>query len=210
MIILPETLTQKERYKVATGTILPRPVAWVSSMDAAGRLNLAPFSYFTIAATDPLTLLFCPQIRAGGAEKDTLRNIEATGEFVINLTNEETAEAMNLTATELPPGESEFTWAGLAPVSSERIRVPRVAEAPVAFECLLKQIVHIGQGQLGSGAIVLGEVQSIYLADGLLDERGYIRLEALRPIGRLAGAGYSRVNDIFHMERVAPPGHDSG
>jgi flavin reductase (DIM6/NTAB) family NADH-FMN oxidoreductase RutF len=208
MIILPETLTQKERYKVATGTVVPRPIAWVSSVDAAGHLNLAPFSYFTIAATNPLTLLFCPQYKVGGAEKDTLRNIETTGEFVINLTNEETAEAMNLTATELAPGESEFTWAGLSPLPSERIAVPRVAGAPVAFECRLQQVIRVGSEQVGGGAIVLGEVQAIHLADDLLDENGYIRLEAFRPIGRLAGASYARVNDFFHMERVPPPRHD--
>ncbi|MDT8305001.1 MAG: flavin reductase family protein [Anaerolineae bacterium] len=205
MNIEPETLSQKERYKIVTGTVLPRPIAWVSSMDAEGRLNLAPFSYFTIAATAPLTLLFCPQVRADGGEKDTLRNIEATGEFVINLTNEDTAEAMNLTATELAYGESEFSWAGLSPAPSSRVAVPRVAEAPAAFECVLQQVVRAGSGGPGSGAVVFGEVQSIFLRDDLLDENGYVRLEVLRPIGRLAGASYTRVRDIFHMVRVAPP-----
>lgn len=202
MILKSDMLSQKERYKIATGTILPRPIAWVSSMDAEGRLNLAPFSYFTIAATAPLTLLFCPQIRADGAEKDTLRNIEAVGEFVINLTNEETAEAMNLTATELDHGESEFTWAGLSPAPSERVAVPRVAEAPVAFECVLQQVVRVGNGGAGSGTEVFGEVQFVFLRDDLLDDNGYILLEALQPIGRLAGASYTKVRDIFRMVRV--------
>ncbi len=109
MILNPDDLPQQERSKLLIGSILPRPIAWVSTMNRAGLLNLAPFSYFTIAATVPMTLLFCPQIPlSSGRKKDTLRNIEEVPEFVINLTNEDTAKPMNLSATELPPGQSEF------------------------------------------------------------------------------------------------------
>lgn len=204
MILKPEELSRKERYKVVIGTVVPRPIAWVSTIDEAGGLNLAPFSYFTVAAVTPLTLLFCPQIRADGAEKDTLRNVEAIGEFVINIANEETAQVMNLTATELPPGHSEFEWAGVTPAPSARVRVPRVAEAPVSFECILQQVVRVGSGDPGSGAVIMGEVQAIHLRDDLYED-GYIRLEALQPIGRLAGAGYTRVRDVFFMERIPAP-----
>jgi flavin reductase (DIM6/NTAB) family NADH-FMN oxidoreductase RutF len=174
-------------------------------MDREGRLNLAPFSFFTVAAVTPLTLLFCPLVRPDGSEKDTLRNVEERREFVINITGEETAEAMNLTATQLPHGDSEFAWAGLTPAPSVCIAVPRVAEAPVSFECVLQRVVRVGTGEDGSGAVVFGEVQAIHLQDGLLDENGYIRLEILRPIGRLAGAAYTRVNDVFVMHRVPAP-----
>lgn len=204
MIIQPEQLTRKERYKVAIGTVLPRPIAWVSSVDAQGKLNLAPFSYFTVAAVTPLTLIFCPQIPGDGRTKDTLRNVEQVPQFVINITNEATAEAMNLTATQLPRGQSEFEWAGVTPAASETISVPRVAEAPVAFECTLQQIVRIGDGGPGSGAAVFGEVQSIYIRDDVYVD-SYVRLDVLQPIGRLAGSGYTRVTDIFHMERVPAP-----
>ena len=204
MIIKPDEIARKDRYKLLIGTVLPRPIAWVSTASPDGKLNLAPFSYFTVAATRPMTLVFCPQIPASGEKKDTLRNVEAVPEFVVNITNEETAEAMNLSATTLRYGESEFEWASLTPAPSEVIRVPRVAEAPVAYECTLQRIVYVGDGGPGSGAAVFGEVQCIHVRDDVYVD-GYVRLDVLRPIGRLAGAGYTRVSDIFEMERVPPP-----
>ena len=147
MIINPTEISAKDRYKLVIGTILPRPIAWVSTMSKAGELNLAPFSYFTVASTNPLTLLFCPQNSRDNLKKDTLRNVYEVPEFVINLTNEETAEAMNCTATTLPHGYSEFEYAGLTPVASQTISVPRVAEAPVAFECKLQQVVTVSETQ---------------------------------------------------------------
>lgn len=204
MILNPADLEPRERYKLLIGAIVPRPIAWVSSMDEAGNLNLAPFSYFTIAAVKPMTLIFCPQIpSATGKKKDTLRNVEKVPEFVINLTDEATAERMNLTATVLPYGHSEFEWAGVTPVPSDTIRVPRVAEAPVSFECKLQRIVVVGD-EPGGGAAVFGEVQRIHIRDDIYSD-GYVNLEALRPIGRLAGAGYTRVRDTFDMHRVPPP-----
>jgi flavin reductase (DIM6/NTAB) family NADH-FMN oxidoreductase RutF len=204
MIIRPADLINKDRYKLLISTVLPRPIAWVSSMDGEGHLNLAPFSYFTAVCNNPMTLLFCPGIpTATGAKKDTLRNIETVPEFVINLTNEETAEAMNLTATVLPPGQSEFEWAKLTPVPSETIRVPRVAEAPVAFECKLQRIVRVSE-QPGGGAAVFGEVQRIHLRDDLYLD-GQVSVAKLKPIGRIGGSGYVRVTDTFEMERVPPP-----
>ncbi len=204
MIINPADLTPKELYKLTIGTILPRPIAWVSTVDAEGTPNLAPFSYFTGVCSEPLTLLFCPQVsRETGRKKDTWRNIEAVPEFVINLTNEETAEAMNLTAAILPPGQSEFELAGLTPVPSETISVPRVAEAPVAFECTLQQIVVVNDGP-GGGAAILGEVQRIHIRDDIYVD-GYVQLGQFKPIGRLAGPNYTRITDTFSMTRPEPP-----
>ncbi len=208
MIINPAELTPKEVYKLTIGTILPRPIAWVSTVDAKGTPNLAPFSYFTGVCSEPLTLLFCPQIsRETGRKKDTWLNIEAVPEFVINLTNEETAAAMNLTAAILPPGQSEFELAGLTPIPSETIRVPRVAEAPVAFECTLQQIVVVNDAPDG-GAAILGEVQRIHIRDDIYVD-GYVQLDQFKPIGRLAGPNYTRVTDIFSMTRPAPPSSES-
>ena len=203
MILNPPDLATHERYKLIIGAILPRPIAWVSSMDAAGRLNLAPFSYFTAVCPDPMTLLFCPGVHPDGRKKDTWRNIEAVPEFVINLTNEETAWAMNLSATILPPGESEFDWAGVTPAPSQTIRVPRAAEAPVSFECKLQQIVVVND-QPGGGAAILGLVQCIHIREEIYVD-GYVQREALRPIGRLAGNSYTRVRDTFEMRRQRPP-----
>ena len=205
MIINPTNLTTPDRYKLIIGSIVPRPIAWVSTMDAEGRLNLAPFSYFTAVSTDPMTLLFCPgwsSVR--GKMKDTLENIRQVPEFVVNITDEATKEAMNLSATEFPPGVNEFEWAGVTPAPSQTIRVPRVAESPISFECILQQIVVVKEGP-GGGAVVLGEVQAIHVRDEVI-ENGRILPEKLQPIGRLAGNTYAHINDLFEMERVPPDG----
>jgi flavin reductase (DIM6/NTAB) family NADH-FMN oxidoreductase RutF len=205
MIIDPADLVRHDRHRLLIGAVVPRPIAWVSTMDEAGALNLAPYSFFTVGAAIPMTLIFCPQVPADShkTRKDTLANVEATGEFVINLPDERTAEQMNLTATVLRAGHSEFEWAGLTPAPSQRVRVPRVAEAPIAFECALQQIVTIGEGP-GGGAAVFGEVLSIYIRDALYQD-GRVALDAFKPIGRLAGTGYTRVTDLFDMKRVPPP-----
>ena len=198
----PQELLQKDRYKIATGAILPRPIAWVSSMDGAGNLNIAPYSFFTVGSTNPLTLIFCPQTPRPGARKDTLHNVRVVGEFVVNITNESTAVAMNETATSLPPSESEFAYANLTPAPSTAVGVPRIAEAPLAFECTLQQIVSINEEEQGGGAVVFGEVQNIFVQDGIYDEKsGYILLDKLQPIGRLAGNGYVHVTDLFTLIR---------
>jgi flavin reductase (DIM6/NTAB) family NADH-FMN oxidoreductase RutF len=204
MIFDPSKMLQQDAYKLMIGTILPRPIAWVSSISAAGVLNLAPFSFFTVGATIPMTLIFCPQIAGSGrGKKDTLRNIEEVPEFVVNITSEDTVIPMNLSATELPAELSEFEWAQVTPVPSETIRVPRVAEAPAAFECKLQRIVTISDAP-GGGSAVFGEVQRIHLRDDLL-EQGRVKVEVLKPIGRLAGAGYTRVTDTFDLARVPAP-----
>jgi flavin reductase (DIM6/NTAB) family NADH-FMN oxidoreductase RutF len=205
MNLNPTDLTTLERYKLLIGAILPRPIAWVSSIDREGNFNLAPYSFFTVAAREPMTLIFCPQVPLNEPRemKDTLRNIQQIPEFVVNLTDEETAEAMNLTATVLPPGQSEFELAGLTAVASESISVPRVAEAPAAFECTLQQIVTINEGP-GGGYAVFGEVQHIHIRDDIYND-GYVNLDVLKPIGRLSGSSYTRVTDIFDMKRRPPP-----
>jgi flavin reductase (DIM6/NTAB) family NADH-FMN oxidoreductase RutF len=208
VILNPNNISHRDRYRLMIGSVLPRPIAWVSTMDAAGRLNLAPFSYFNAVCPTPMTLVFCPGVHPDGRKKDSWRNIEEVPEFVINITNEDTAAQMNLCATILPTGESEYEWAGVTPTPSETIRVPRVAEAPIAFECTLEQIVVISD-QPGGGAAIFGRVQCIHVRDDIYNE-GRIDLTALRPIGRLAGDAYTRTTDVFHMKRVEPPAEYSG
>lgn len=204
MIINPQDLNTTDRYKLVIGSVVPRPIAWVSTMDGDGRLNLAPFSYFTAVATDPMTLIFCPGwSSARGRMKDTLHNIRQVPEFVINIVNEATKEAMNLTATEFEAGVNEFEWAGVTPAPSQAVRVPRVAESPIAFECTLQQIVVVKEGP-GGGAAVFGEVQRIHVRDDVI-AHGRILPEKLQPIGRMAGTTYAHINDLFHMARVPPP-----
>lgn len=197
-------IPERDRYKLMIGAVVPRPIAWVSTMDEEGNLNLAPFSFFNAVCSDPMTLMFSVSNTDNPEGKDTVRNIMATGELVINFTNEATAAAMNLTATPLPPGQSEFEWAGLSATPSKTIRVPRVTEAPIAFECHLQQLLKIGDGP-GGASVIFAEVKAVYVRDDLYDA-GRILIEPYQPIGRLGGNGYTRVNDLFEMARVpAPP-----
>lgn len=200
MFFDPSAIDHRDRYKLLIGSVLPRPIAWVSSMDSNGHLNLAPFSYFTIVCPSPMTLVFCPGVHPDGRKKDTWRNIEQVPEFVVNMTNEETAVQMNRCATVLPSDESEFEWAGVRPIPSRTIRVPRVAEAPIAFECVLDRIVTVSD-QPGGGAAIFGRVTGIFARDDLLVD-GRIDPDVLKPIGRMAGDEYTRATDRFAMARI--------
>jgi flavin reductase (DIM6/NTAB) family NADH-FMN oxidoreductase RutF len=195
MRLSPFDIPSKDRYKIVTATILPRPIAWVSTISADGVPNLAPFSFFTVASSDPFTLLFSCSHKPDGSKKDTWVNAEASSEFVVNLTNQATAEAMNITATTFPHGVSEFDAAGLTPAPCQTISAPRVLEAPVSFECKLTQIVEVG-----GNAVIFGAVQMIHIDDAIYDGN-YVNLAAMQPIGRLAGSGYCRVTDLFEMVR---------
>jgi flavin reductase (DIM6/NTAB) family NADH-FMN oxidoreductase RutF len=195
MILNPREMPSRNLYKLVTGTVVPRPIAWVSSTDGAGSINLAPFSYFNVMSSDPLVLVFSVGAKPDGSKKDTRRNVEATGEFVVNLVNEATAVAMNTSATAFEYGISEFEKSGLTPAPGVKIKVPYVAEAPVSYECTLRQIVEIG-----SNAVIFGDVQLIHVSDEIYDGN-YVDIEKLRPIGRLAGNSYCRVNDLFELVR---------
>lgn len=198
MHIDPAGLSRQEVYKLLTGSVVPRPIAWVSSIGAAGVPNLAPFSYFTIACVEPPMLLFCPQRRPDGSPKDTLRNLSETGEYVLHIVSESLVEVMNQTAAEFPLGMSEFDQARIARVPSERVRPPRVAAAPVAFECRVERMVRLGDT---TGAdVVIGRVLLIHIADEVYRD-GYVILDALRPVARLAGSDYARVTDTFSLPR---------
>ncbi len=204
MEISPSDLPWRSVYKLMSGSILPRPVGWVSTVDTAGRPNLAPFSFFNMVCAKPPTLLFCPIIRTtDGQPKDTLNNVRATGEFVINIVTESLAGAVNQTAIEAPPGFNEFEYAGLTPVPAVRVRPPRVAESPIHFECRLTQIVDVSGG-VGGGAVVLGEVLHIHVAEHVLEGEDRINLQALQPVGRLVGNLYCRVSDTFSLDRPSP------
>lgn len=200
----PQTAPAGAVSKILTGSVIPRPIAWVSTVDTNGIRNLAPFSFFNVAAHKPPTLLFCIEVRGSdGGTKDTYQNIMATKQYVINIATEPLAEAMNLSSTELPPEADEFEVAGLTPASSERVKPPRVAESPVSFECELRQVVPIGDGTPGSSWIMIGEVVYVHVADDIINEKFYVDAVKLRAIGRLSGFGYTRTADTFEMRR--PP-----
>lgn len=189
-------------YKLIIGSIVPRPIGWISTVNEQGQPNLAPFSFFNGVSGSPPHVLFCPTIRGtDGGRKDSLHNVRATGEFVANIVTEDLAEAMNISATEFPPDVNEFEAAGVTTAPSQAVRPPRVAESPVNFECKVAQIVDIGPGGSG-GNVVIGEVLHIQVADRVLFNGDKVDIEKLRPIGRLAGSSYCRVRDIFELHRL--------
>jgi flavin reductase (DIM6/NTAB) family NADH-FMN oxidoreductase RutF len=202
MLIDPHDQPFKDNYKLMIGSILPRPIALVSSQSAEGIHNLAPFSFFTGVCSRPPTIAFAPAIRAGdGATKDTLNNIQDTKAFGINIVSEDFAEQMVKTATEYPPHVDEFIKAELTPEPAKKISAPLVKEARIRFECVLDRIIQVGDGKPGSGFLVLGEIVLFHVDDTLISE-GRIDIQALRPIGRLAGSnGYCRITDTFEIDR---------
>jgi flavin reductase (DIM6/NTAB) family NADH-FMN oxidoreductase RutF len=199
----PSEQTPQDTYKLLVGAVVPRPIAFVSSMDEQGIRNLAPFSFFTVASANPPIVCFCPMVRGANKNnlqptKDTLRNIIATREFVLNVVSEEFASQMNACSAELPPDVDEFDLSGLTPLASELVRPPRVAESHVQMECRLEQIVHVSTEPLG-GSLVLGEVLRFHVRESLL-ENFRIDPDQLHAIGRMAGSTYTRTRDRFEME----------
>lgn len=199
----PESLDVVARYKLLIGAVVPRPIAFVSTISPDGRLNLAPFSFFTGVGSDPLTLLFCPSNKPDGSEKDTLRNAapapDGVGQFVVNVATEQYANKVAAAAELLAFGESEFDLVGLTPAPGARVAPPRIAESPVAFECETTQILRLNPGVPGGGNIVLGRVVHIFVRDDLLNERLHIDAGVLAAIGRMAGIEYCRTRDRFSM-----------
>jgi flavin reductase (DIM6/NTAB) family NADH-FMN oxidoreductase RutF len=187
-------------YHLLVGVVTPRPIAWVTTLDPEGRVNLAPFSFFNAFGANPPVVVFSPTLRRDGSKKDTLRNLEATGEFVLNGAVESLAEKMNLCSKELPYGQSEAELAGLTLVPSVKVKPPRVAETPVTMECKLLQIVPIGNGPI-AGNLIIGEVLVMHIADEVLDDKGRIDPRKLRTIARLGGDYYCRTTDLFEMKR---------
>jgi flavin reductase (DIM6/NTAB) family NADH-FMN oxidoreductase RutF len=183
-----------------TGMIVPRPIAFVSTISAAGNRNLAPFSFFTGISANPPVICFAPMVRGSdGGRKDTLRNIEATGEFVVNVVSEPIAQRMNACAPEFPPDVDEFEVSGLTAVASELVKPPRVAESQISMECRLFRIVEVSDKPLG-GSLVLGEVLRFHVAEELCSNFR-IDTEKLHAIGRMSGPDYVRTTDRFSMER---------
>jgi flavin reductase (DIM6/NTAB) family NADH-FMN oxidoreductase RutF len=189
----------RDLYKLMTGAIVPRPIGWVSSLNAAGKPNLAPFSYFNAVSADPPTLMFSGGAHTPDRRKDTVRNVEETGEFVVNIVTEQLAEAMNATAVVAPRGVDEFSYAGVTPAPSRTVAVPRVAESPVHFECRVAHIYQVREGADAS-TVVFGRIQHIHVDDRLLDGTK-IDTAALRPLARLGGPQYAGLAEIFTLER---------
>ena len=195
----------RQVYKLMTGIIVPRPVALVSTVDSDGVANLAPFSFFTGVGSVPPTLLFCPAVRARGLgagndlRKDTLRNVEQTGEFVVNAVSDEISVAANATAAEVAPEVDEFELSGLTPQASELVRPARVAESPAQMECKLLEVIYVSR-EPGGGVIVLGEIVRFHVRRDLVDNFR-IDPEGLDAVGRMAGNTWARTRERIELIR---------
>jgi flavin reductase (DIM6/NTAB) family NADH-FMN oxidoreductase RutF len=199
MVVDPAHTATPALYSLMIRSVVPRPIAWVSSLSAAGAVNLAPFSFFNAISADPPTLCFAPGRHPDGSKKDTLRNVEETGQFVVNMVNEALAEQMNVTATEYPYGVDEFAEAGLETEPSQRVAPPRVAGSPVCFECEVRDVIYVGRDGGGS-ALVIGEVVLIHVADDVLVD-GKVDPGRLQAIGRMGAMDYTTTRDRFTMIR---------
>ena len=197
MKIDPQTFEGFNR--VLTGVVVPRPIAFISTISPDGVLNVAPYSFFNVVSYDPATVIFSSTRRVAHKAKDTLGNIEKTGEFVVNIVVDDIAEAMNMTAAEYPAQDNEFDIAGLTPAPSDLVKPPRVSESPVNLECRLVQVIKIGEGAHENG-LVLGEIVMAHVRDDIIDGHR-INHQKLRPTGRLAGNMYCRTADVFEMVR---------
>ena len=204
MIIDPASAAPTEVYKVMIGAIVPRPIAFVSTVSPEGIRNLAPFSFFTGISANPPVICFSPMVRgADGARKDTLQNIERTREFVVNVVSEEFVRQMNICSTEFPPEIDEFEASGLTPIPSDVVKPPRVKESHINMECTLVEIVNVSPKPLG-GSIVLGEVVRFHVDDALIDNYR-IDPDKLHAVGRMGGPSYTRTADRFDLERPKKP-----
>lgn len=197
MKIDPNSLNQTDLYKLMIDVIVPRPIAFVSTVNRTGAFNLAPFSYFNGVSSAPPMIMISVGRQHDGSKKDTDRNIEETGEFVVNVVTESVAEAMNIASTNFPSGVSEFEQAHLTPVPSDLVRPPRVLESPVNMECRLVQAIELGNPP---NTLTIGEVLRFHIV-GELYEDGHVDPLKLKPVGRLGGMRYCRVNDLFEMRR---------
>ncbi len=187
-------------YRALVGIVNPRPIAWVTTIDGEGRVNLAPFSFFNAFGANPPVVVFSPTNRRDGSKKDTLLNLEAVPEFVLNAAVEDLAGPMNATSRELPRGQSEADFARLTLEPATKVRPPRVAQSPVHLECRVRQIVPVGEGAIAAN-LVIGEVLLIHIDEAVLDPSGRVDPRKLRTIARLGGNYYCRSTDLFEMER---------
>ncbi len=196
----PDELNPRDAYRLVSSIVVPRPIAWVSTVGKDGSVNLAPFSFYNMVAGRPPIVMVSYSPRRTG-EKDTLRNSRETGEFVVNVVDESLAEAMNSTSMECAYGVNEFTLAGLTPLPSVKVRPPRISEALAAMEAKVTQIVPV---EGSSSVMVLGRIVRCHLREGLLGPDWVVKPELLKPVGRLGRIEHTTLGRIFSMARPEP------
>ena len=194
------SVPQDNVYPLLVGMIAPRPIAWVTSKSPSGIVNLAPFSFFNLFGVNPPVVVFSPTLRPDGSKKDTHLNIEATGEFVIHASTEPHVGLINGSSKALAHDESEVEWLKIDTVASNKISVPRIADAPWAIECRLQQVVPLG-GMPLSGNLIIGEIVYIHIKDEYLDSSGQLDPRKLKSVARLGGEYWCRSQDLFTEKR---------
>lgn len=190
-----------ENYRFLIGSIIPRPIAVISTRNIDGSSNLAPFSFFTAVSSSPMIVAFSPMIRSSdGQFKDTVKNILREKEFVVNFCTETNYQMVNLASTELPYGEDEFQFAGLTPLDSEVVKAKRMKESPVHFECVFRDMLCYGKHP-GSGSLITGEVKLIHVDEAIMKD-GKISTDLFKAVGRGAGNDWFKTDSRFVMERL--------
>ncbi|UUC44602.1 flavin reductase family protein [Flavobacterium cerinum] len=197
----PSILDQSAVYKLLTGTVIPRPIGWISSISKEGNINLAPFSFFNAVGEDPPHVMFST-VRPNDSNKDTLNNVLETGEFVVNLVTEDLVEKMNLTSASLPPDQNEFELAELTQAPCLIVKAPRVLESPVAMECKVVHHYSLEDHKHGGATIVIGRVVMFHIDETILSDNYRINMETYKPVARLAGSNYSKLGEIFSIKRA--------
>ncbi|HWL81197.1 MAG TPA: flavin reductase family protein [Roseomonas sp.] len=192
-------LSPRDRYKLLIGTVVPRPIAWVTTVGPEGRPNAAPYSFFNCLSADPAIVALGIEFRPDGAPKDTARNIRACGCFTVNIVSDALVEAMNVCAVPFPPEVDELEKAGLALLPGVAVASPRIAAAPAALECRLHSFLEIGT----SREIVLGEVVHAHLRADAVDDRLHVDPAVLDAVGRMGGHGYARTRDRFDLPTMS-------
>jgi flavin reductase (DIM6/NTAB) family NADH-FMN oxidoreductase RutF len=190
-----------DNYKFLIGSIIPRPIAVISTRNINGSNNLAPFSFFTAVSASPMIIAFSPMIRTSDGDfKDTVKNILREKEFVVNFCTEDNYAKINLASTELPYGEDEFSFAGLTPIDSEVVKAKRLMESPVQFECVFRDMLCYGKTP-GSGSLITGEVKLVHVDEKVMKD-GKISTELLKAVGRGAGNDWFKTDSRFQLERL--------
>ncbi|CAN1498968.1 COG1853 Conserved protein/domain typically associated with flavoprotein oxygenases, DIM6/NTAB family [Flavobacteriaceae bacterium] len=196
----PQELEQTAIYKLLTGAVIPRPIGWISTISEDGILNLAPFSYFNAVGDDPPHVMFST-VRSNNSNKDTLNNVLATKQFVVNMVTEDLAEQMNMTSQPIPANESEFELASLTPIASVKVKPPRVLECKITMECELVHHYTLENSKSGGATIIIGKIVMFHIDESVLLDNYKINLETYKPIARLAGSNYSKLGEIFSVKR---------
>lgn len=200
MLFDPNELEYSSVYKLLTGAIIPRPIGWISTISEDGINNLAPFSYFNAVGDDPPHVMFSTG-RGNNNNKDTLNNVLATKQFVVNMVTEDLVEQMNTTAQSVPSDIDEFELAGITPIASQKIKPMRVKESPISFECELVHHYFLEDHKHGGACIIIGRIIMMHFDDNVLLDNYKINLENYKPVSRLAGSNYAKIGELFSVKR---------